>query len=93
MKRLNPLTITEHQEIGAELNRIRLYLITLGCRVSHIYGKTSKVGKAAGHFYRHTDKLRNLMENQMFIDCPLDAHTQVYYGHNIPSHHAPIKRP
>jgi hypothetical protein len=30
------------------------------------------------------------MENQMFIDCPLDAHNQVYYGHNIPT---PIKRP
>lgn len=82
MKLPKKLTIEEHREIGAELKRIREYLITLSCKIPNTYGKTSRVGKKARWVYEGIDHLRNVMENQMFVDCPKDSDTKIYYGEN-----------
>jgi hypothetical protein len=82
MKLPKKLTIEEHRVIGAELKLIRQYLITLSCKIPNTYGKTSRVGKQAVRVYEGIDHLRNVMENQMFVDCPGDGDTGIYYGEN-----------
>ena len=80
MKPPKKLTIEEHREIGAELKSIRKYLIALSCKIPNTYGKTSRAGKQSVRAYEGINQLRNVMENQMFVDCQGDCDTGIYYG-------------
>jgi hypothetical protein len=74
------LTIEEHRGIGAELKRIREYLLDLCCKIPDKYGKTNRAGKQAVRVYEGICHLRNVMENQMYLDCPGNGDTGIYYG-------------
>lgn len=79
MKLPKKLTIEDHQRIGAELKRIHKYMATLSCKIPNTYGKTSRVGKQAARVYDAINQLRNVMENQLYVDYPVDAYTGIYY--------------
>lgn len=74
------LTFAEHQAIGLELKRVRAYLMHLSCLLPNTYGKTSRVGKLSRRAYDVLIPLRSELEDQMYLDCPGDGDSFVYYG-------------
>ncbi|MEY3897887.1 MAG: hypothetical protein RLZZ214_3408 [Verrucomicrobiota bacterium] len=86
MKTTKKLTFEQHEEIGAELQRIRRFMIGLAVNIPGIYGKTKRVSKSSVKAFRDIDSLRNVMEEQLFIDHPEQANTKIYYGAALPNH-------
>ena len=70
-----------HQEIGLELEKMRLQLIDLHLEFSNVYGKTSKIAQNCKAAHRKLDQLKSVCDDQVCSEYPeREDAIKVYYG-------------
>ena len=75
------MSFDRHQEIGLELEKMRLQLIDLHMEFSKVYGKTSKIAQNCKAAHRKLDQLKSVCDNQIRSEYPeRDDAIKAYYG-------------
>jgi hypothetical protein len=82
----DPMTLTEHEQLGEELHRIRDRLVHLQVELANRYGKSRRPGGLAGRALAAVDALRSELDDQLARDDPAGFRTTVYYP-------GPLERP
>lgn len=74
-----PLTLAEHEQLGAELHRMRERLVHLEVELARRYGSSRPLGRRATRARVLLDNLRSSLDDQLARDHPADFRPSVYY--------------
>lgn len=69
-KRRHGFTRDRHEEIGAELSKIRTSLINLTVEICRAYGPSHRLYRAVRTLQTNIDRLRHYLDDQIFEEVP-----------------------